>query len=148
MKLWDPISWFGPAIVLCLTTSGPGFPTSYVVFSLCVQLVEMRCDCSFCWYWWNWWPSLFKLAVCSVSSVNMRGDCWFYWYWWNWWPSPSFHKYHIIAIIYYMNLISLLEEFEDTKGVIIIRKSTTDRQHNDKKGQTTNYKTLHMKLKI
>ena len=47
-----------------------------------------------------------------------------------------------------MNLISLLEEFEDTKGVIIIRKSTTDRQHIDKKGQTTNYKTLHMKLKI
>jgi len=19
-------------------------------------------DCSFCWYWWNCWPSLFKLC--------------------------------------------------------------------------------------
>ena len=28
------------------------------------------------------------------------------------------------------------EEFEDTKGVIIIRKSNKNRQHNDKKGQS------------
>jgi len=50
----------------------------------------------------------------------------------------------------------LLEEFEDTKGVIRIRKATKDRQHNGKKKkkmkkkkvQTTIYKSLHMKLKI
>ena len=44
------------------------------------------------------------------------------------------------------------EEFEDTKGVIRIRKSKTDRQHNAKrkvtKGQTMIYKTPHRKLKI
>ena len=39
-----------------------------------------------------------------------------------------------------------LEEFEDTKGVIRIRKSKKDRQHNgpkkkSTKGQTTIYKT-------
>jgi hypothetical protein len=26
-----------------------------------VQWFEVRDDCSFCWYWWNCWPSLFKL---------------------------------------------------------------------------------------
>jgi len=42
------------------------------------------------------------------------------------------------------------EEFEDTKGVIRIRISKKHRQHNDqeKKGQTTIYKTRHIKLKI
>ena len=44
----------------------------------------------------------------------------------------------------------LKEEFEDTKGVIRIRKSKKDRQHNAKrkrtKGQTTIYKTLRRKL--
>ena len=41
------------------------------------------------------------------------------------------------------------EEFEDTKGIIKIRK-LKDRQHNNqmKKGQTTIYKILHRKLKI
>jgi hypothetical protein len=43
------------------------------------------------------------------------------------------------------------EEFEDTKGVIRILKSK-DRQHMVKrkrtKGQTTIYKTSHIKLKI
>jgi hypothetical protein len=31
-----------------------------------VSLVNMRDDCSFCWYRWNWWPSLF-----TVSFHNM-----------------------------------------------------------------------------
>jgi len=44
------------------------------------------------------------------------------------------------------------EEFEDTKGIIRIRKSK-DRQHNGQKRKRTNgqimlYKTLHIKLKI
>jgi hypothetical protein len=48
-----------------------------------------------------------------------------------------------------------VEEFEDTKGVIRIRKSWKGRQHNDQKkkdkrtkGKTTIYKTLHIKLNI
>jgi hypothetical protein len=44
------------------------------------------------------------------------------------------------------------EEFEDTKGVIKIRKSKKDRQHNGQRkgteGRTKIYKTLHIKLKI
>ena len=45
----------------------------------------------------------------------------------------------------------IIKELEDTKGVIRSRKSK-DRQHKDQKkrdkGQTTIYKTLHIKLKI
>ena len=37
-----------------------------------------------------------------------------------------------------------LKEFEDNKGVIRIRKSKKDRQHNGQKGQTMIYKTLHI----
>jgi hypothetical protein len=37
------------------------------------------------------------------------------------------------------------DEFEDTKGVIRIRKSKKDRQHNDQKKKE---KKLHRKLKI
>ena len=42
------------------------------------------------------------------------------------------------------------DEFDYTKGAISIRISKKDRQHNGqkKKGQTTIYKTLHIKLKI
>ena len=44
------------------------------------------------------------------------------------------------------------EEFKDTKGVIRIRKSKKDRQHNDqkKKDKRTNndLQNIHIKLKI
>jgi hypothetical protein len=44
------------------------------------------------------------------------------------------------------------EEFEDTKGVIRIRKSEKNRQHNDQKKKnkgTKNYlQNIHIKLKI
>ena len=44
------------------------------IFTCYVQWVEVRGDCSFCWYWWDYWPSQFKLSL-------------FCWYWWNYWPS-------------------------------------------------------------
>jgi hypothetical protein len=42
-----------------------------------------------------------------------------------------------------MTIDRIHEEFEDTKGVIRIRKSKKDKQHNDpkEKGQTTIHKT-------
>jgi hypothetical protein len=50
------------------------------------------------------------------------------------------------------NLITVIEEFEDTKGAIIIRISKKNRQHN---GQKKKYKmtnndlqNIHIKLKI
>ena len=36
---------------------GPWFPALYAVVSFYVQ----SGGCSFCWHWWNCWPSLFKL---------------------------------------------------------------------------------------
>ena len=63
----------------------------------------------FCWYWWNFWPSLFKLSFVLLilvelstitvstffSFVDIGGivdhHCFnfllFSWYWWNCWPS-------------------------------------------------------------
>jgi hypothetical protein len=35
-------------------------------FESCSWQGEMRGDCSFCWYWWNWCPSLFKLSFYNV----------------------------------------------------------------------------------
>jgi len=62
---------------------------------------------------------------------------------------------HLSPKAHFMSVKSSLElvfhdEFDDTKWVIRIRKSKKDRQHNGqkKKGQTTIYKTLHIKLKI
>jgi hypothetical protein len=44
------------------------------------------------------------------------------------------------------------EEFEDTKGAIIIRISKKNRQHNDRKkkykGTNNNKQNIHIKLKI
>ena len=49
-------------------------------------------------------------------------------------------------------IMYLEEEFEDTKWVIRVRKSkkkdTTMAKRKRTKGQTTTYKTLHIKLKI
>ena len=41
---------------------GPVFRTSNAVVSLfCVDWIKVGGDCSFCWNWWNCWPSkLFK----------------------------------------------------------------------------------------
>ena len=34
----------------------------------------MRGDCSFCRYWWNWWPSLFKLSFHNheIKSLSFK----------------------------------------------------------------------------
>ena len=49
-----------------------------ICFFLCSACsVKMRGDCSFCWYWWNRWPSLFKLsfhkqfACCSQQTPTI-----------------------------------------------------------------------------
>ena len=36
---------------------------SWHAFLHSASWVKMRGDCSFCWYWWNCWPSLFKLSI-------------------------------------------------------------------------------------
>ena len=34
------------------------------------MILEVRGDCSFCWYWRNCWPSLFKLSFHKLYSKN------------------------------------------------------------------------------
>ena len=34
----------------------------------CMQWVKVRGSCLICWYWWNSWPSLFKLSFLSISN--------------------------------------------------------------------------------
>ena len=61
-----------PHLCACLTTES-GFPMSYDEVFLCVQWIKRRGDCSFCWYLWKCWPSLFRL-----SFINIDTHCHFY----------------------------------------------------------------------
>jgi len=63
-KCWNPINRFNqPHFCPCLKL-GHGFSTACRGL-FCVQSVKMRGDC---WYWWNWWPSLFKLYLHNFST--------------------------------------------------------------------------------
>ena len=49
-----------------------GFQTSYVVvFWFYVQWLKVRAGCLFCWYYWNCWPSLFKLSFVLFILVEL-----------------------------------------------------------------------------
>ena len=59
-KSWDPTN---PVLHFCgCPKSGPGFVTLYVVIFFMFNCFEVRGGCTFCWYWWNCWPSLLKLS--------------------------------------------------------------------------------------
>jgi len=60
---WDPINRFNPAIFLCI---------SHVKWCdlFCVQWMKMRGACSYYWYWWNYWPSMFKLSFNKTRLWN------------------------------------------------------------------------------
>ena len=48
-----------------------------------------------------------------------------------------------MTIIHIMGFLYIEEEFEDIKGVIRIRKSKKDRQHNDQKKKDKQRSTRH-----
>jgi hypothetical protein len=53
----------------------PGFPTCHIWSSFCMFSELMWGDCSFCWYWWNCWPSLFKLSFHNtILSLKNEDD--------------------------------------------------------------------------
>ena len=56
----DPINWFNPAILLCLSQAKTWISNIICRSVFCAQWVKVRGDCSFCQHSWNWWPSLFK----------------------------------------------------------------------------------------
>ena len=44
----------------------------HMLWSFCVQRVNVRGACSFCWYWWNCWQSLLKLSFYNFAVyINM-----------------------------------------------------------------------------
>ena len=71
-RVWDSISWFNHATFFPCTQPGPAFQTSYVVIFVCVQWVKVRGGWSFCWYWWNCKPSLFKLSFDNKKNSLLQ----------------------------------------------------------------------------
>ena len=53
---------FNPDTFLCLSQAMTWISNAICHSLFYVQWVKMRDDCSFCWYWWNCWTSLFKLS--------------------------------------------------------------------------------------
>ena len=80
---------------------GPGI-LSYVMLFL-YSVSEGDRWSLFCWYWWNWWPSLFKLSFHKCTGMHS-----FCWYWWNCWPSLLILSYHNLIVNIFTNLIICL----------------------------------------
>jgi len=63
------INRLNPATFLCLSQARIWI---YITTScrglFCAKWVELGGDCLFCWYWWNCWPSLFKLSFHNFFS--------------------------------------------------------------------------------
>ena len=62
------IPFFGltPSHYCACPKPGPGFPTSYVVVFLCLMRGSLPC-----WYWWNYWPSKFKLSFHNLVFLSL-----------------------------------------------------------------------------
>ena len=69
--LRSPFHGLTPVYYCACPKPEPWFPTSYVVILLyCVLWAKLRGDCSFCWYWWKCWPSLFKLSFHKSFKID------------------------------------------------------------------------------
>ena len=101
-----PLTRLSPTTVLCLSHIGTWIyisHMSYVMVFFYVQWFEVRGDCSFCWYWWNCWPSLFKLSFQwnrvgvmefnatfnNISVISLRSVLLVEETWKNHWPVAS-----------------------------------------------------------
>ena len=59
-KSWNPTMWFNPATFLPLSQARTWISSITCGGLFYDQWAEVKGDCSFCWYWRNYWPSLFK----------------------------------------------------------------------------------------
>ena len=83
-KSWYSINWLNPATFFVPVPSQDfDFQhhmswSIYLLFSSCsVSSVKMRGNFSLCWYWWNWWPSLFKLSfhnLCNSTACKSEAN--------------------------------------------------------------------------
>ena len=85
-----------------------------------------------------------KIYICIISCHYL-----FVFYYYSNLYELAFKSLHVF---FYYYIVKLKEEFEDTKGVIIIRISKKNRQHNgqNKKYKRTNndLQNIQIKLKI
>jgi hypothetical protein len=70
-----------------LCQPGPGFPMSWSFWS------EARGDCSFCWYWWNCWPS--HLHTTTRMAYYLMKDCLISFLWFPLWKAIEDHQINI-----------------------------------------------------
>jgi len=61
-ECWDHINRFISVTFVCLSQARTCISNVTCCGFFYVQWVKVGCDCSFCWHWWNCWPSLFKLS--------------------------------------------------------------------------------------
>ena len=59
----DSIILFNHVTFCICSKQEPGFPTPSVVVFIYDQWFKVRGNCSFCWYWWSCWPSLYTLFI-------------------------------------------------------------------------------------
>jgi hypothetical protein len=63
------INQFNPSTLLYLSQARTRISNVICHDLFYVEWIEVRCDSSFCWYWWNCWPSLFKLSFHNWSEL-------------------------------------------------------------------------------
>jgi hypothetical protein len=70
-ECWDSINWFNQTHICVRPKTVTGFPMPYVMVFFVFKWFEVRGDSSFCWYWWNCWPLLFKLSfhICIIFII-------------------------------------------------------------------------------
>ena len=82
------VNQFNPATFLCLSQARTWIAKVRCHGLFYVQWFEVRGCYSFCWYWWNCWPSPFKVCFVDIGGiVDHHRLKFFCWYWWNCWPS-------------------------------------------------------------
>ena len=90
---WEdlPLIRLMPDTSLCLSQASTW--VSNDIWYYCVQWVKVKDGCSFCWYWWNCWPSLFKLSFHNLKLYGFFSAFWFERTWWR-----LFHKRLVCTI--------------------------------------------------
>jgi hypothetical protein len=92
-KGWDPINWFNSATVLCLFQARICMSNVICLGLFYVQWFEVRGGCTFCWYWWNCWPSLFKHSFHNWWQISKLRNH-------QWGCSWKFFKFFQINMLY------------------------------------------------
>ena len=71
IRTWDHINRFKPVTRLCLSQARTWISNVICRVLSCFQWVKVKGVCSFCWYWWNCWPLLFKLSFHNSRDQNL-----------------------------------------------------------------------------